>query len=111
MLDFVFGRLRSVLRAGNRESFEERPLAEKEIIREALDALHRATDSIEQYAEVIESLATSVGPLNDSLNQLTETTEVLVALMSPLGDAARGTRTVDSNGDHHDEAERRGSGT
>ena len=111
MLDFVFGRLRSVPRAGDRESVGERPLAEMEIIREALEALHRATDSIEQYAEVIESLATSVRPLNDSLNQLTEMTEALVALMAPLGDAERGTRTVDSNGNRHDESERRGSST
>jgi hypothetical protein len=36
---------------------------------------------------VIESLATSVGPLTESVNRLTATMTDLVALMAPMGEA------------------------
>ena len=62
-----------------------RPLEETE--RETLDAvraLDRATESIEHHVEVIETLATSVGPLTESVDRLNDTMQDLVKMLAKL---------------------------
>jgi uncharacterized protein YoxC len=75
--------VRSVVRAVNQDAL--RPLEETERdTLEGVEALERATASIEHHVEVIESLATSVGPLTDSVNRLTDTMQDLVKMLGPI---------------------------
>ena len=86
MFDFVLKPVRSVVRVLNADAL--RPLEETE--RETLDAvtaLERATDSIEHHVEVIETLATSVGPLTESVDRLTDTMQDLVKMLAPIAGA------------------------
>ncbi len=67
-----------------------KPLEETE--RETLDAVRaidEATKSIEHHVEVIETLATSVGPLTEAVEHLNETMRDLVTLLGPLAGAER----------------------
>ena len=93
VLDFVLRPVRSVLGAEHEAS---KPLedTEREIL-DAVNAIHRVADSIEHEVEVIEGLATSVGPLTDSVNQLTATMVDLVALLAPMGEAEHGVERVE----------------
>lgn len=66
------------------------PLVDTE--REVLDGVHAiraATDSIEHHVEVIESLATSVGPLAESVDRLTTTLNELLQVLGPLAAVER----------------------
>ena len=86
MFDFVLRPVRSAARALNADAL--RPLEETE--HETLDAvraLERATESIEHHVEVIETLATSVGPLTESVDRLTDTMQDLVKMLGPLAGA------------------------
>lgn len=85
---------RSVFRALNEDAL--RPLEETE--RETLDAvkaIDRATVSIEHHVEVIETLATSVGPLTESVDRLNETMRDLVRMLGPLAGAEREVQSVE----------------
>jgi hypothetical protein len=94
MLDILVRPLRSFLGAAEHEVATPLEDTEREIL-DAVNAIHRATDSIEHHVEVIESLATSVGPLTDSVNQLTATMVDLVALLAPMGEAQHGVKRVE----------------
>lgn len=86
MLDFLFRPLRAAIRAVEQDS----PLEDTE--REVLDgvrAIHEATESIERHVEVIDQLATSVGPLTDSVDRLTTTMGDLVQMLAPLATTER----------------------
>ena len=91
MLEFFTRPIRSVLGVAEHEVAE--PLKETREIEghmlEAVEAIHRATDSIEKHVEVIETLATSVDPLRASVDRLTDTMQDLVKLMAPMGSAER----------------------
>lgn len=83
MFDFVLKPVRSVVRAVNQDAL--RPLEETERdTLEGVQALERATASIERHVEVIESLATSVGPLTESVDRLTDTMQDLVKMLGPI---------------------------
>lgn len=86
MLGFVLRPLRSALGLVDREVTTPLEQTEGEIL-DAVTAIHRVTDSIEHHVEVIEGLATSVGPLTDSVDRLTATMRDLVALMAPMAAA------------------------
>ncbi len=86
MLDFVLRPLRYVLGAGEREVSKPLDETEHELV-DAVRAIHRASESIDRHVEVIEGLATSLGPLTESVNQLTATMADLVALLGPLAGA------------------------
>lgn len=94
MLELFLRPIKSAL--GVVEQEVSTPLAdtEREIV-DAANALHRASDSIEHHVEVIEGLATSVGPLTDSVNQLTTTMVDLVSLLAPMGKAEQGVEHVE----------------
>ncbi len=64
-------------------------------ILDAVNAIQRATDSIERHVEVIEGLATSVGPLTDSVDRLTATKGDLVSLLAPMGAAEHEVQRVE----------------
>jgi len=67
-----------------------RPLEETEReTLEAVEALERVTESIEHHVEVIETLATSVGPLTASVDRLTDTMQELVKMLGPIAAAER----------------------
>ena len=88
MFDFVLKPVRSVVKAIDQDAL--RPLEETE--HETLDAvkaLERATESIEHHVEVIETLATSVGPLTESVDRLTDTMQDLVKMLGPIAGAER----------------------
>jgi hypothetical protein len=97
MLDFATRPIRSILGAAEKEVIE--PVHEtREIeahILEAVEAIHSATDSIEQHVAVIETLATSVTPLTNSVDRLTDTMQDLVALLAPMAEAERGVSRVE----------------
>lgn len=60
-----------------------------------VDAIHRTADSTDHHVEVIEGLATSVGPLKDSVNNLNATMIELVALMATMASAEHGVQDVE----------------
>ena len=72
---------------------------EEEMV-DAADALRHASESIERHVEVIEGLATSVGPLRDSVVQLTATMNALVDVLGPLAAAERGMHNVEHDVEH-----------
>jgi uncharacterized protein YoxC len=99
VFDFVLRPVRSVVRAVNEDAL--RPLEETE--HETLDAvkaLERATDSIEHHVEVIETLATSVGPLTESVERLTDTMQDLVKMLGPIAGAEREARRAEQGVEH-----------
>lgn len=53
-------------------------------------AVEEATESIEHHVAVLETLATSVGPLTTSVDRLTDTMQELVKILTPLAEAERG---------------------
>jgi phage-related minor tail protein len=67
--------------------------AEREIV-ETAEAMRRAAASIEHHVEVVEGLATAVGPLTESVNHLTSTMSDLVTLLAPMAAAEREVATV-----------------
>jgi hypothetical protein len=89
VLDFLFRPLRSALGTAERDVSAPLAAPERELT-DAVEAIRRTTDSIEHHVEVIEALATSVGPLTESVNQLTATMRDLVSLLAPMGEAERG---------------------
>lgn len=72
MFDFVLKPVRSMVRAVNEDALRPLEQTEHQTL-EAVKALDRATESIEHHIEVIETLATSVGPLTESVDRLTDT--------------------------------------
>jgi hypothetical protein len=91
VLDFVFRPLRQVLGAEVSKPFDE---TEHQIL-DAVQAIHRASDSIDRHVAVIEGLATSVGPLTESVNQLTATMADLVTILAPLAGAEQDVRRAE----------------
>ena len=89
IVDLAFLPLRLVARLAERELASPLEETERDVLN-AVNAIHRAALSIEHHVEVIEGLATSVGPLTDSVNQLTGTMGDLVALLGPMAAAERG---------------------
>jgi hypothetical protein len=89
VFDFVLRPVRSVARAVNQDALQPLEETERETL-EAVKAIDRATESIEHHVEVIETLATSVGPLTESVDRLNETVRDLVAVLAPLAAAEHG---------------------
>jgi hypothetical protein len=86
VFDFVLKPVRSVVRAMDQDAL--RPLEEtKRETLEAVKALERVTESMEHHVEVIETLATSVGPLTESVDRLTDTMQDLVKMLGPIAGA------------------------
>lgn len=83
MFDFVLKPVRSAVRAVNTDALRPLEQTERDTL-EGVQALERATASIERHVEVIESLATSVGPLTDSVDRLTDTMQDLVKMLEPI---------------------------
>ncbi|HTP19329.1 MAG TPA: hypothetical protein VMJ65_06970 [Solirubrobacteraceae bacterium] len=88
MFDFVLKPVRSVVRAVNEDALRPLEQTEHDTL-EGVEALERATASIEHHVEVIESLATSVGPLTASVDRLTDTMQDLVKILEPLAGMER----------------------
>jgi hypothetical protein len=89
VFDFVLRPVRSVARALNEDALKPVEETERETL-DAVRAIDRATQSIERHVEVIEILATSVGPLTASVDRLNETMRELVEVLAPLAGAERG---------------------
>jgi hypothetical protein len=83
VFDFVLKPVRSAVRAVNADALRPLEQTERETL-EGVEALERATASIEHHVEVIESLATSVGPLTESVERLTDTMQDLVKMLAPI---------------------------
>jgi hypothetical protein len=105
MFDFVFNPLRSILRGAEHEVEEITPVQKTEQdILATVQAVERATDSIEHHVEVIERLATSVDPLKDSVNNLTATMRDLVNILGPIAAAEHEAHGVERFfGRHHEQ--------
>jgi len=88
VFDFVLRPVRSVVRAVNEDALRPIEQTEHETL-EGVQALEHATASIERHVEVIETLATSVGPLTESVDRLTETMQDLVKMLGPLAGVER----------------------
>ncbi len=95
-LDFFVGPIRSIL--GTAESSEaalarHSPLgATRELehkIEEAVDATHRAVDSLERHIAVVETLADSLAPLTESVTRLSDQLGAILQVMAPLAGAER----------------------
>jgi hypothetical protein len=99
LFDFLFKPLRSALDLAGRDVTEPLVRTEEEMV-DAADALRHASQSIERHVEVIEGLATSVGPLRDSVVQLTVTMNALVDVLAPLAAAERGMHNVEHDVEH-----------
>lgn len=94
MLEFLVRPLRSALGVVEHEVVTPVGRTERDIA-DAVNAVHRAADSIEHHVEVVEGLAMSVGPLTESVNSLTETMAELVKLLSPMAAAERDAERVE----------------
>ena len=94
MLEFLVRPLRSALGVAEHEVVAPVARSEHEI-QDAVAAIHRMADSIEHHLEVVEGLATSVGPLKDSVNNLTETMGELVKLLAPMAAAEHDVERVE----------------
>ena len=101
MFDFVLRPVRSVVRALDQDALKPLEETEHETL-EAVKTLERVTASIEHHVEVIESLATSVGPLTESVDRLTDTMQELVKMLGPIAGAER---EVQRAGDELEHAE------
>jgi hypothetical protein len=88
VFDFVLRPVRSVVRAVNEDALKPIEQTEHQTL-QGVEALERATASIERHGEVIETLATSVGPLTESVDRLTETMQDLVKMLGPIAGAER----------------------
>ncbi|MBV8711610.1 MAG: hypothetical protein JOY56_07510 [Solirubrobacterales bacterium] len=88
MLDFVLRPARSIIRVLNEDALKPLEETERETL-DAVKAVDRVTGSIEHHVEVIETLATSVGPLTESVDRLNETMRDLVKMLAPLATAER----------------------
>lgn len=86
VLDFVLKPVRSAVGALNRDALEPLEDTERETLG-AVEAIERATQSLEHHVEVIESLATSVGPLTESVDRLNDSVRALVEVLAPLAAA------------------------
>ena len=86
MFDFVLRPVRSVFRAVNEDAVKPLEDTERETLK-GVEALERAANSIDHHVEVIETLATSVGPLTESVDRLTETMQDLVKMLGPIAGA------------------------
>lgn len=96
MLETIFRPLRSLLDVAEHAVTIHTPLEKtEEDILDTVKALHRATESIERHVQVIEGLATSVGPLTESVNELTSTMTSLVEVLGPLAAAEQGVKDVE----------------
>jgi phage-related minor tail protein len=93
MLEFFVRPLRSVLGVAEHEVVT--PLRAEHEIANTVQAVHRVADSIEHHIEVVEGLATSVGPLTESVNKLTKTMDDLVKLLAPMAIAERDVQSVE----------------
>jgi hypothetical protein len=93
LLDPFVRSLRAFLGDAEREVMEHTPLAETRDIEanmlEAVQAVHRATDSIERHVEVIETLAQSLPPLTESVTVLSTQISELLRLTAPIASAER----------------------
>src|ERR1700744_3818893 len=86
MLEFLVRPLRSALGVAEHDAATPVESTEREIAG-AADGARRISDAIEHHIEVVEGLATAVGPLTDSVNQLTATMTDLVTLLAPMAKA------------------------
>jgi hypothetical protein len=86
MLDFLVRPLRSALGVAEHDAVTPFESTEREIAG-AADAARRVSDAIEHHIEVVEGLATAVGPLTESVNRLNETMTNLVVLLAPMASA------------------------
>ncbi len=96
MLDFVTRPIRTVLGGTERdvvESVRESRDIEANML-DAVEAIEKATASIERHVEVIDTLATSIDPLRASVDRLTDTLQELVAMLAPMGAAENDMRRV-----------------
>ena len=98
MFDFLLRPLRSAFRGAEHDMTAPIEETQHEIIGTAT-AIENATGSIERHVEVIEMLATSVGPLTQSVDQLNATLKDLVAMLAPMAkvesEAAHAERDVE----------------
>jgi hypothetical protein len=99
VLDFVLRPARAAFRALNEDALKPIEQTERETL-DAVKAIDSATLSIEHHVEVIETLATSVGPLTDSVNRLTETMRDLVEILAPLASAEHGIHRAEHEVEH-----------
>jgi hypothetical protein len=56
---------------------------------DAVTAVHRSADTLEQHIAVIERLADSLAPLTESVTRLTDQLQPLLEIARPLGEAER----------------------
>jgi uncharacterized protein YoxC len=86
VFDFVLKPVRSALRVLNEDTVKPLEQTERETLG-AVRVIELATESIEHHVAVIETLATSVGPLTASVDSLNETMRDLVEVLAPLAAA------------------------
>jgi hypothetical protein len=93
LLDPFARSLRAFLGDAEREVMEHTPLAETRDLEakllDAVEAVGRATDSIERHVEVIETLALSLPPLTDAVTLLSTQISELLRLTTPIASAER----------------------
>jgi hypothetical protein len=91
VLDIVTGPLRWALGASEqaeREVARHSPVVEtaalERELRDAIEAMHRACDSLERHVTVVEGLTDSLPALTQSVTRLTDQLGVLLAAMAPV---------------------------
>ena len=93
LIDAALSPLRAVLGVAEREAEHVLPVRDIEEIQErvldGVDAIRKATESVESHVAVLETLATSLPPLTDAVTQLTVQLGELLAVIAPIAAAER----------------------
>jgi hypothetical protein len=114
LLDTLTSPLRSVLGIAGDEVIEHSPLRETEDLERKLDdavtAIHRAADSMEQHVAVVETLAASVPALTESVNSLVAELNSLLKVIAPVAAVEKEAERVEGffHRRRHEEPERSG---
>lgn len=91
LLDLALAPIRAVVSAGERDVTHE--IREVEHVEHGVldtaGSIRDATESIEKHIAVLDTLASSIGPLTESVNRLTAQMAELNQVLSPMAGAER----------------------
>ncbi len=93
LLDLATAPLRAVFRSAEREAESAFPVRDLEEVESRVlstaEAIRHATESIEAHVAVLETLATSIGPLTDVVAELTRQLAEINRVLGPVATAER----------------------
>jgi len=93
LLDLVLNPIRSVLGSAEREVMDHTTVDDK--LLDGVEAVRRATESIERHVEVVEGLALTLPALTESVTRLTDQLNELLQVIAPIAAVERDVQRVE----------------